>query len=93
MTGNMVAKRITFAGTVQGVFFRDFVKTNADELRVKGYVKNMEDGTVEAVFEGEEGKIDKLIEKCKKEPRVARVDKVRIEEAPIKSHKSFKIDY
>ena len=50
----VVAKLVTFSSFVQNVSFRDFVKTSADEFGVKGYVKNIDNGEVEAVFEGED---------------------------------------
>jgi len=47
------ACRFIVKGTVQGIFFRQFVKTHADELKLRGFVRNLEDGTVEIVAEGE----------------------------------------
>ncbi len=70
-------------GLVQGVFFRANAKKAAETLGLKGYARNMADGSVEVVAEGPEGKIKEFIEFCKKGPRAARVDKVdvHIEEA------------
>ena len=70
-------------GIVQGVFFRANAKKAAEMLGLKGYARNMADGSVEIVAEGPEQKIKELIEFCKKGPRAARVDKVdvHIEEA------------
>ena len=47
-------KRIRVSGRVQGVFFRDSVRREAERRDVAGWVRNRSDGTVEAVFEGEE---------------------------------------
>ncbi len=65
-------------GLVQGVFFRSNAKKAAETLGLKGYARNMPDGTVEVVAEGPEGKIKEFIEFCKKGPRAARVDKVNV---------------
>lgn len=88
-----IAKKIVFSGTVQHVFFRDFVKKNADKLQVKGYVKNLENGRVEAVFENDEETINKLIEKCKKGPRKAKVEKIVETEIKTKGYDKFTIEY
>lgn len=89
----VIAKQIVFSGFVQGVFFRDFVKSNADKFGVKGYVKNLSDGTVEAILEEEEKTIDKLIEKCRKGTKAARVESVKIENIPVKPYVNFEIEY
>ena len=75
--------RMIIQGIVQGVFFRANAKKAAEMLGLKGYARNMADGSVEIVAEGPEQKIKELIEFCKKGPRAARVDKVdvHIEEA------------
>ncbi len=71
--------KIRFSGLVQGVGFRFFVRRNAEKLGVGGVVKNMPDGTVEAVFEGPEEAVQRLAEICKEGPRGARVQSADIE--------------
>lgn len=64
-------------GKVQGVFFRYWTKQNADELGLVGWVKNLNDGTVEAMFEGEKSVIEEMIRRCRvgsKESEVEHVD-------------------
>lgn len=73
-------KHIFISGRVQGVGFRHFTKTNARSLRVKGWVRNLSDGRVEALFQGDEQLVDQLIEKCKKGPRSAYVRSIEVEE-------------
>lgn len=87
----IIAKKVVFSGIVQHVFFRDFIKTNADKLGIKGYAKNMESGEVEAVFENDEKTIDKLIEKCKKGPRKARVEKITETNVVVENYDNFTI--
>lgn len=60
-------------GRVQGVFFRSATKHNADRHDVKGWVSNLPDHRVEAVFEGEKEAVQKLIEFCKHGPLGAKV--------------------
>jgi len=57
---------ICISGRVQGVFFRQKTKQQAKSLSVKGWVKNLDDGKVEAVFEGEEEDVKTLVDFCKK---------------------------
>ncbi len=87
----MKAVKVIIYGKVQGVGFRNFVFLHAKKLNIKGYVKNNPDGTVEAVFEGDENSINKMIELCKKGPERARVDKIDIKEIEINNYQDFKI--
>ena len=65
-------------GRVQGVGYRYFVKEKAKDLDIFGYVKNLEDGTVEVLAQGREENLQKLISELKKGPFLARVDKLDI---------------
>lgn len=60
-------------GRVQGVFYRDWTRSEAEKLGLTGWVRNLEDGRVEIVAEGGRGKLSKLIESCKKGPIFAGV--------------------
>lgn len=66
-------------GKVQGVFFRDFTKKEAQKLGLTGWVKNRDDGTVEIVAEGDKSKLRKLILAVKKGSPLAEVEKVDYE--------------
>ena len=74
-----VRARIVVSGRVQGVFFRYTMAQEAECRQVKGWVKNCRDGTVEAVLEGEEEKIEGLISWCRQGPPGAVVRKVEVE--------------
>ena len=65
-------------GRVQGVFFRFFVKEKALQEGIKGWVRNRPDNSVEALFEGEKNKINKMIEWCKIGPPAASVREIDI---------------
>lgn len=80
-------------GKVQGVWFRANTKKKAEELGVNGWVRNMPDGSVEAVFEGDEQAVEKLIEWCHSGPEMARVEKVEVEYEEPKGEKGFTIKY
>jgi acylphosphatase len=70
--------RIIVTGKVQGVFFRQALKVMAKKNNVFGWVKNLKDGHVEAVLEGDEEKINRLVEWSHGGPANARVEDVEI---------------
>lgn len=67
------------SGRVQGVWFRANTKDKAEQLGLKGWVKNTKSGKVEAVFEGEEAIVKEMLEWCNKGPRLANVNEVKID--------------
>ena len=71
------------SGKVQGVGFRAFTKQRADELGVKGWVKNLLDGRVEAVMQGAPDSIEKLLATVRKGPRSSRVEGVEVKDEKI----------
>jgi len=84
--------RILISGNVIGVSFRYFIKEKALELGLTGYVRNSEDKKVEAIFEGNPEKINKIIHHCRQGPKGSKVTDVKIiEEQPKSSFKSFNI--
>jgi len=79
-------------GDVQGVFFRQETKRQAEAHRVNGWVRNRDDGKVEAVFEGDEQSVKALIEFCKRGPQRAMVTNVDVNlETYMGEFKDFKI--
>ncbi|UOD35341.1 acylphosphatase [Deferribacteraceae bacterium V6Fe1] len=81
----MKYKRIVVKGIVQGVGFRAFIYRNALSLTsLKGYVRNLADGSVEIVCTGAGGDIDRLLEAAKQGPYGSRVDSVEIAEIDLK---------
>jgi acylphosphatase len=78
-----VRKRVRAHGRVQGVFFRDSVRRAADAAGVAGSARNCADGTVEAVFEGPEHAVDRLVALCRSGPGHAEVSRLDVtDEAP-----------
>ena len=72
----MIAKRVIVSGRVQGVFFRDSTRRAAKSRGVDGWVRNRDDGTVEAVFEGEQALVDEMVSWCRQGPNDAEVTRV-----------------
>jgi len=73
-----VRAHVFISGRVQGVFFRSETVYEAKQLGVTGWIRNILDGRVEAVFEGEEENVKKLVGFCKRGPLGARVTDVDI---------------
>ena len=83
--------RLYINGTVQGVFFRAFVKENAERYNVKGFVRNLEDGKIEVFLEGDATNVNKMIELCKKGPKHAQIRNVEIKPERFQDFKVFKV--
>ncbi len=79
----MIRKRVVVSGKVQDVFFRDTTETEATAAGVAGWVRNLPDGRVEAVFEGAEDAVARLVDWCRQGPGAAEVrDLESYDEAP-----------
>lgn len=87
----MEAFEIWISGTVQGVFFRKSTEEKAEELGVKGWVKNLPDGRVQAWAEGEESAIKEFIDWCHKGPSRSDVKDLKKESRQPQQFKSFEI--
>ena len=87
----MVARKLRLTGLVQGVFFRAWTRDEARRLGVNGWVRNCDDGSVEAHFEGEEGAVQKLTERMRDGSPGARVDDLQVEEAAIENLDRFEV--
>lgn len=70
------ALRVIISGRVQGVSYRAWTVERASSKKLKGWVRNRSDGTVEAVFCGDAAAIKDMVEACKQGPGAARVDKI-----------------
>ena len=85
------AVRMYVSGTVQGIFFRQFVKDNAERYNLRGFVRNLEDGRVEIFIEGDIENVDKMIELVQKGPKHSQIKKVDIKEEKFQDFREFKI--
>lgn len=84
-------KRVVVHGMVQGVFFRETTRRLAEQDGVAGWVRNNPDGTVEAVFEGAEADVERLVRFAHDGPSGARVDGVEVFEEEPESLSGFSI--
>jgi acylphosphatase len=73
-------RRVTAHGRVQGVFFRDSTRKEAERRGVAGWARNRDDGAVEAVFEGEPDDVEALVEFVRSGPGNAKVERVDVDE-------------
>jgi acylphosphatase len=80
-------------GFVQGIGFRSYVARFAKKLDIKGWVRNAKDGTVEAIFEGKEELINKMLDACRKGPDLASVSKIEVKEESPYGFRDFEIRY
>ncbi len=83
--------RLFIKGSVQGIFFRQFIKENADKQGIKGHVRNLEDGRVEVFIEGDQDKVDSMISLCKQGPQHSQIRGVEEKEERFQDFKDFKI--
>ena len=85
--------KVVFKGKVQGVFFRDNTRKKAEELDIRGYVTNLSNDDVEAVFIGEDHKVEEIIKYCRNGPGIAKVEDMMIEDYEDKEFYDFKIRF
>ena len=69
---------VSISGRVQGVGFRAWVHATARHLGLNGWVRNRRDGTVEAVFQGDDEQVSDMLKRCKQGPPAARVESVNV---------------
>ncbi|MCH9699341.1 MAG: acylphosphatase [Gammaproteobacteria bacterium] len=83
---------ITIRGQVQGVFFRVSAQHVAESLQLRGFVRNLQDGTVHSVADGELEKLLDYIKWCHIGPEAARVDEIHVKfRSPLNTERKFKI--
>lgn len=75
----LVRAKVVISGRVQGVWFRQSTKEEAQRQQVTGWCRNCPDGSVEAVFEGEDAAVKRMIAWCRQGPKMARVARVDVE--------------
>ncbi len=87
----MIRYRVLISGRVQGVFFRDTCRRVAQQHGVNGWVQNLPDGKVEAVFEGPDEDVRRLVEWSRQGPRSAVVEDVRVQTEPPEGISGFQV--
>jgi acylphosphatase len=86
-----VARHVTVTGRVQGVFFRAWLRDQASELGVTGWVRNCPDGRVDTHIEGEETVVEQLIQRLHRGPPSAQVEDVHIWNVDLFDFEDFEI--
>jgi acylphosphatase len=90
----MKRMRVFISGRVQGVFFRAYTRETAMSLNLTGWVRNLYDGSVEALFEGDDTNVQSMLEWCKKGPPHSVVRHVDASEEPYTGEfRDFRITY
>jgi acylphosphatase len=83
--------RVRIRGRVQGVFFREEARGRAESLGVGGWIRNLHDGSVEAAFEGEEERVQSMVDWCGRGPRGAMVESVEAAQEPPTGERDFEV--
>ncbi|WP_306059743.1 acylphosphatase [Natronococcus wangiae] len=81
------------SGAVQGVYYRATTRDTARDAGVDGWVKNLEDGRVEAVFEGPEDDVESMLEFCREGSPAAEVEDVEVEYEEPRGEDGFEVRY
>jgi len=89
----MKRAHVFVSGRVQGVWFRASTRDKAEALFINGWVRNLPDGRVEAVFEGDDEKVKEMVEWCRRGPPLAHVDRMDVEYESPRGEMEFKIKY
>ena len=90
-TSNKIAIHAYVSGRVQGVYYRSSIKKKAQELNIKGWIKNLIDGRVEVFACGEETQVMKLYQYLWKGPLLAKITDVTYEKKPVVEKENFDI--
>ncbi|CAN5575080.1 acylphosphatase [soil metagenome] len=85
-------RRLIIHGKVQGVYFRETLRGRAENRRVRGWVTNRADGTVEAALEGRKADVEALIGFCRQGPAHAEVEEVEVRDEEPEGLTDFKIE-
>jgi acylphosphatase len=86
-----ICRHVKVSGKVQGVYYRQSAADQAMALQVRGWVRNRDDGRVEALLEGDESAVQALIGWMKQGPSAARVDEVEVFECSVQDMEGFEV--
>jgi acylphosphatase len=87
----VICRRVVVHGLVQGVFFRDSCRREAQRAGVAGWVRNRPDGTVEALFEGPEDAVRRMLDWVRHGPPYAQVERVEVTDEQPNGHAGFQV--
>lgn len=89
--GDHIRLHVRISGRVQGVFFRESTRQAAERLKVGGWVRNVSDGTIEAVFEGPAAAVAQAVAWSRHGPPGASVDDVQVDREPPAGERGFRV--
>ena len=93
MSDDRTRAHVFVTGTVQGVYYRASTRDAARERDLDGWVKNLDDGRVEAVFEGPEDAVEEMVEWCHTGSEAAEVESVEVEYGDSEGESGFRIEW
>lgn len=85
-----IRRRLLVSGQVQGVFYRDSCRQQAEEKGIAGSARNLPDGKVEVVLEGDEDAVERMTEWCRRGSDMARVDSVEVQDEEPQGESAFR---
>lgn len=85
------SRRLFITGSIQGMFFEQFIKDNADKLNIKGFMRKLEDGRVEVFIEGNHENVQQMIAICKRGPQHSQIRNTEERLERFQDFKEFKI--
>ncbi|HEU4488050.1 MAG TPA: acylphosphatase [Actinomycetota bacterium] len=85
-----IRRRLLVSGRVQGVFYRDSCRQKAEEEGIGGSARNLSDGRVEVIVEGDDDAVERMTQWCRQGSEAARVSSVEVEEQEPQGETSFK---
>jgi acylphosphatase len=85
-----IRRRLLVSGRVQGVFYRDSCRQKAEEQGIGGSARNLSDGRVEIIVEGDDDAVERMTQWCRQGSEAARVESVEVEEQEPQGETSFK---
>jgi acylphosphatase len=85
------AIRLLITGSLQSMFFKNFIKQHADANNVRGFLRNLEDGRIEIFLEGDSANVDSVSSICKRGPKYAQIREVQEKNEKLQDFKEFKI--
>ena len=85
-----IRRRLLVSGRVQGVFYRDSCRQEAEEKGISGSARNLPDGKVEVILEGDEDAVERVTEWCRRGSDMARVDSVEVEDQDPQGESAFR---
>ncbi len=91
MSGERTRRRVVVRGDVQGVNFREETRKEAEGTGLAGWVRNNDDGSVEAAFEGDADTVDRLVEWCRSGPSSADVEDVEVSAEDPQDESGFEV--